>query len=185
MPNKSTSRGFTLVEAMVTLGLLLVVFGAISELLAGTFNVMRAQSYKNQATQAMQLALTRMCCEVRECCNVTSPTNGNSGGTLTLQIVDPNYPSAAPPQNLNPYDTHNIFLVTYSFQSATGVLQRSIVSAAGGATTTQDLVEGVTGFTCAYNTTYAATVNISLSVNDFANGIKTISSQAFPIAVVP
>lgn len=172
------NKGLTLLEVMITLALLLVVFGVVSELLRNVFRVLQAQSYKNQATQAVQLALNRMCCEVRE----ASAIDSSPGTTLTLEITDPNYLSGSAPKD--PYDPQNLFVVTYE-RNANNVLQRSIVAKSGGSTITQDLCDGIVGFQCAFNTTTPSTMNITLSVSSLNNGVQPMSCEAFPMAVVP
>lgn len=48
----------------------MLVFGLVAELLIGAFQVTRYERQKMEASEAGQLALTRICCEVREACKV-------------------------------------------------------------------------------------------------------------------
>lgn len=48
----------------------MLVFGLVAELLIGAFQVTRYERAKMEAAEAGQLALSRICCEVRESCKV-------------------------------------------------------------------------------------------------------------------
>lgn len=117
----------TLMEMMITLGLLTVIFGIGADLLQDAFKVLREQNYKGQANQAIQLAFNRMCCEVREA------TNLNTAGSnlLELELENPNYASAVPIPYSDPYNSNNLVVVSYTTDGQGSLLRQSHLKSGG------------------------------------------------------
>jgi len=71
------SRGFTLLESLITVLMVMLVFGLVADLLLGAFRITRTEREKMQAAEAGQVALQRMTCELREACRLetTLPAN--------------------------------------------------------------------------------------------------------------
>lgn len=74
-----------MLESLITVFLVMLVFGLVAELLIGAFRVTRFERSKGEAAEAAQLALTRICCEVRESCKVEVNAAKNQ---LTLTKFD-------------------------------------------------------------------------------------------------
>lgn len=85
-------RAFTLLESLITVFLVMLVFGLVAELLIGAFRVTRFERNKSEATEAAQLALNRICCEVREAFKVEVNAAKNE---LTLTKFDASQTAAA------------------------------------------------------------------------------------------
>lgn len=66
----SRKRAFTLLETLITVLLVMMIFGMVADLLTKSYRVTRVQREKNEASEAAQLALTRLTCELREACKV-------------------------------------------------------------------------------------------------------------------
>ena len=64
------SRGFTLLESLITVLLVMLVFGLVADLLLGAFRITRTQREKMEAAEAGQIALQRIICELREACKL-------------------------------------------------------------------------------------------------------------------
>lgn len=170
----NSNSGLTLMEVLITLGLLSVLFGLGSQLLQGAFKTMRVQSQKGQANQAMQLALNRICCDVRQAQTFSVPDSTH----LQLEILDPAYPTGA--FKLNPYASQNLFVVVYSTDGQ-GTLLRTITPKSGGSSDIQALAQGIQGFGVVWpSPTYSGTLEVSLSINDENLGLRSITSQVFP-----
>ena len=178
-PKPRAPRGLTLMEVLITLALLSVIFGIGADLLQGASKAIRVQNQKGQAGQALQLAMARICNEVRQCQNITAA----DASQLELLVVDPNYPTG--PQPKDPYNPQNRFIVRYTTDGQ-GNLMRAIRRESGGATDNQLVAEGIQGISCSWNPgTLPGVLSVALSVNDENIGVRALKCEVFPMAVRP
>ena len=164
--------GLSLLETIITLGLLSVVFGMVASLLFTGYRVVRAQDYKTQANQAVQLALVRICNEVREACKIVS-----TGNHVELLKIDP---SANRFNKANRYD--DVLRIRYE-PNGEGLLLR-IAGPPSGTSEVQTLADGIWGLTCSYNP--GENFKVTLACNDAnQNSVRTYTSEVFPMGLAP
>lgn len=172
-PARSTcnKRGLSLLETVITLGLLSVVFGMVASLLFTGYKVVRAQDYKTQANQAVQLALVRICNEVREACKIVS-----TGDHVELLKIDPSV------NRFNKADRYaDTLRVRYSLNGE-GLLLRT-AGPPSGTSEVQTLADGIWGINCTYDP--GENFEIQLTCNDPSAGIKTYFDEVFPMGLAP
>lgn len=163
------SRGFTLLEAVITLMLVSVVFGVAADILGDACRVMSFSRAKSNSTQAVQQGLTRICAEAREAFKIDG-----TGIELALLKVDPTpqrFPSPAPP-NWSPY-THQLRVRYYT---SGGQLCRDVDGIK------QVVADGVTGLRC--RTLPGGSLEVSLTLLE-DRVVRTLTTQVRTPAVAP
>lgn len=144
--------GFTLAETMITLFLIALIFGVVAALIQNGYRVLSFQSKKERSTLAAQVALDRLCSELREATAVDS-----TGPTLEFRKVDKSvtgrFDTASPPTD---YPFGSLITVRYSTDG-----QGFLLRQAGGQSAV--LAEGVSGFNC---TLTGARMEIALGVQE-------------------
>lgn len=123
---------------MITVFLVMLVFGLVAELLIGAFQVTRYERQKMEASEAGQLALTRVCCEVREACKVEVNAAKNE---LTLSKFDVSQTAVA---RFEPNRFQHLIRVRY-YRDSNSTLLRDVQSGAG--TDTHVVADGIQGAT--------------------------------------
>jgi type II secretory pathway pseudopilin PulG len=71
-------------ETLITMLLVMMIFGMVADLLSKSYRVARVQRQKNEAAEAAQMALTRLTGELREACKV----DFSAGQEVTLYKVN-------------------------------------------------------------------------------------------------
>lgn len=139
----SHRKAVSLAEAIITMFLVSLVFGAAAQMIGEAHRVIRFQSYKTASQQGAQLALQRMLSESREAVNITAV----GPSTLELIKVDPSIPRfvASPPSPWNPLS--NFLTVRYFLTGDR--LMRQVTVGASGTSATQVLAESVSGLVTA------------------------------------
>jgi len=137
--SRSHRKAVSLAEAVITMFLVAIVFGATAEMIGEAHRVIRFQSYKTASQQGAQLALQRMVSESREAVNITAV----GPGTLELVKVDPSVPRFVDPAPSSWNPLSNFLTVRY-FLSGDRLMRRVTV-ASSGTTATQVLGESVSG----------------------------------------
>lgn len=137
---------------MITLFLIALVFGVVAALIRNGYRVLSFQSKKERSTLAAQVALDRLCSELREATNVDA-----TGPSLEFRKVDKSvlgrFDTVTPPTN---YPFGSLITVRYSTDG-----QGFLVREAGGQSAA--LAEGITGFNSALT---GARMDIALSVQE-------------------
>lgn len=116
-------RGFTLVEGLLTLVLVLIMLGAIGSLMQMYANVIRRTERKEITLYAAQVALDTVRQELRQAVSIHVPSD--RGDTLSLSRVDPwnparlpDPPPFPPPGSWNPYSSSEMMTVTFELLTA-------------------------------------------------------------------
>ncbi len=143
------SRGFTLVEALVTTALLAMVLAAVGVLSSRYLSLMRFDAGKERTLSAMQVALDRIRSECREGVQLLQPASSAVVGTIELNRIDAGagsvrtpWPIPSPLASWDPADPVDLTLVR--FEVAGNNLVREATQSSG-ASETQVLSERVTG----------------------------------------
>ena len=166
----STGRkGFTLLEAVITLMLVSVVFGVAADILGDACRVMSFSRAKSNSTQAVQQGLTRICAEAREAFQIDG-----TGLELALLKVDPaadRFPATAPGTR-SPY-THQLRVRYYT---SGGQLCREVDGSQ------QVVADGVTGLMC--QVLPGGSLEVSLTLLE-DRVVRTLTTQVRTPAVAP
>lgn len=144
-------RGLTILEMLVTLGLVFVVLGVVGDLFREYSMVTRAASVRERVTESAQIALDRVRLEYREAVERLSPADGSSGWVSELRFRKPHpdddlrFPSALPtplPSSWVPIPER----IEVAYYADNANFYRKIT--VGGQTTEQLLATGISGFSC-------------------------------------
>lgn len=118
------SRAFTFLEALVTLALVAVVFGALMFMLLEAFRIARKGSQKTVVAEAAELGLERMSSELREALILVNPLVGTPESQLIFHKVNPDNaatgrlpavpPAPDPAATWNPFNAAYLLRVRYS-----------------------------------------------------------------------
>jgi hypothetical protein len=118
-----TSRGLTIAEALVTLGLVVFVFNLTAGLLQSYIRTTKFAGGVDKAMEASQTALNQIRKEVRQAISVVSPSSsGAASGVLTFNKVWSESPARLPdssapfPVTWEPHDPTWVDTVTYDLQ---------------------------------------------------------------------
>ncbi|MFN8613722.1 MAG: type II secretion system protein [Vulcanimicrobiota bacterium] len=142
-------RAFTLLEALVTLGLVAVVFGALMIMLLQAFRIARKSSDKTVTAEAAELGLERMSSEAREALLILNPVVGATDTQLVFKKVNPDnsvtnrLPNTPPAPDTtaiwDPFTPTYLLKVRYSLSGEQ--LMREVGPAVGPSTATMRLCE--------------------------------------------
>jgi len=181
MPFKcSRRRAFTLVETLITVLLVMMIFGMVADLLSKSYRVARVQRQKNEAAEAAQLALTRLICELREACKVEL----SAGQEVTFYKVNAAR-TFDPAMLANDNRYHENLKVRYHLDAA-GTLIRDLETYTNSAlqSTQSDVVaDNIQGLSVSQDPNTQNFV-VVLAVN--VRGIlRSVSSEVAPLAVLP
>jgi type II secretory pathway pseudopilin PulG len=168
--------GFTLLESLITVFLVMLVFGLVAELLIGALKVTRFERQKVEAAEAGQLALSRMLCEVREACKIDTSLFPNE---LILYKFNASQTLAA---RSEPNRYRYTLKVRYYLDSV-GTLLRDVAEPSV-ATETHVVADGIRGLQVVEDGT-TKNIQISLTTNDAKGQLRVISSEVAPLAVMP
>ncbi len=180
----SLKRGFTLLESLITVLLVMLVFGLLAELLIGAFQISRFERQKSEASEASQLALNRIICEVREACKVVIPGTYQE---ITLTKFNTSKTSALTLE----LDRFKYLLEVRYFLDSAGTLLRDVRDLDSGTLDTYVIADGLQGARFEFiNGDIHENVKVTLSVNvrDPANPtshVRSISSEVAPQAYLP
>lgn len=151
----------------------MLVFGLVADLLIGAFQVTRYERQKMEASEAGQLALTRICCEVREACKVEVNPAKNE---LMLTKFDVGQTAAA---RFEPNRYQHLLHVRY-YRDSNSTLLRDVQSGAG--TATHVVADGIQGATFEFfNDDIHENLLVTLSIS-IKGQLKPISSEVAPMA---
>ena len=136
--------GLTLIEAMMTMALILVLLGLISGISSGYGNMFRFSASKDQTLQAAQMGLDTIRTELCQATRVLEPPGASPGSWIKFEKVNPGVarlPLSPQPASWNP--TNPAFLVTVEYRVVDETLIRETVQP--GATSRQVIASGVKG----------------------------------------
>lgn len=171
-------NGFTLLETLVTLLFVILIFGLVTDLLAGALRASNVQRQKVLAAEAAQLALTRMACEVRESVKINS-VSPLSFIKFNAAEADASYVDTA--ANANRFE--HVLEVHYVL-TPDNVLMRE-VGVPGGSMTAYTVVDGIKGFSCSRDPLDPdGNVIITLTVN-IGGTLRTLQTEVAPMAALP
>ncbi len=166
-------RAFTLLESLITVFLVMLVFGLVAELLIGAFQVTRYERQKMEASEAGQLALSRVCCEVRESCKVE--VNG-AYDELTLTKFDVSKTDLA---RFEPNRFQHVLKVRYYLDNNSTLLREV---QAGATTDTHVVADGIQGVRFEfYNNDIHENLLTTMSVS-IKGQLKSMTSEVAPMA---
>ncbi len=166
-------RGFTLLESLITVFLVMLVFGLVAELLIGAFQVTRYERQKMAASEAAQLALTRICCEVREACKVEVNASKDE---LRLSKFDVSQAAVA---RFEPNRFQHLIQIRY-YKDNNAILLRDVQ--VGATTDTHVVADGIQGARFEFvnddvHENLLTTLTISIK-----GQLKAITSEVAPMA---
>lgn len=166
-------RAFTLLESLITVFLVMLVFGLVAELLISAFQVTRFERQKMEASEAGLLALSRVCCEVRE----SSKVEVNAAkDQLTLTKFDVSQTAAA---RFESNRFQHTITVRY-YLDANSTLLRDVQS--GVTLDTHVVADGIQGVRFEFiNDDVHENLKTTLSIN-VKGQLKPISSEVAPMA---
>lgn len=165
-----------MLESLITVLLVMLVFGLVADLLIGSLRVTRFERQKVEAAEAGQLALSRMLCEVREACRIDSTVFPNE---LVLFKFDASKTLAARTEI-------NRYLYTLKvryYRDSQGTLLRDVLDSSG-ATSTYVVADGIQGMQVGLDNV-TKNLQISLTTADTKGQLRVIFSEVAPLAVLP
>lgn len=146
-------RAFTFLEALVTLALVAVVFGALMIMLLEAFRIARKSSDKTASAEAAELGLERMSSEAREALVIVGPAVATSDVQLTFHKINPDNtvtnrlpntpPLPDPLATWNPFTPAYLLQVRYLVVSEQ--LRREVGPVGGAPTATMILCDHIRG----------------------------------------
>ena len=182
-PPSRKRLAFTLLEGVFAVFLIGLVFGLVADLLFGASKVLRFQANKNQANQAIQFALSRICSEVREAAKIEA-----TGPEVRILKADSSQPNLGASGMDAPANRFRYVVRIRYYTDGQGNLLREVtpVSPAAGAAAVQTLAEGITGLNCApvYGAVNPLGLNITLSLNDVNAGVRNLSAVVLPLTAL-
>lgn len=129
------TAAFTFLEALVTLALVAIVFGALMIMLLEAFRISRKSSQKTVVAEAAELGLERMSSEAREALVLLNPLPGSPENQLIFRKVNPDNASTgrlpALPPAPNPAGTWNPFNPAYLLRVRYSVVGEKLVREVG------------------------------------------------------
>jgi len=174
---KPRQPGFTLLESLITVFLVMLVFGLVAELLLGAFRVTRFERQKIAALEAAQLALSRMTAEIRESCKLEFP---NAPKELVLYKVNPTYNLAMGSET----NRYKYLLKVRYYLDNQGTLLRDVEELPGGTTASHVVADGIAGINVAPSTAPTSkNVLIDLTV-DVKGQLRQLSTEVDAPAVL-
>lgn len=168
---------FTLLESLITVFLVMLLFGLVADLLIGAFRVARFQRQKVAAAEAGQLALNRILCELREACKIDSISAGDP------EVVFYKFDATRTLDARSEGNRYQYVIKVRYYRDAAGTLLRDVHSPPSGASQTHVVADGIQGMSFEQDST-TRNVIVSLSV-DIKGELRTISSEVAPMAANP
>lgn len=175
-------RGFSLLEAMVTMLLVGIVFAIAATVITSYSRAVNQLGLKDAQLQSIMVGMDRMRSEVEGAFAVSSPPSTGSASSLTFALIDAaNTTRFTGTTPWDPFDVlgvapANDYAVTVSYSVAAGGLTRRLTYPNG--TTTDALVaEQVQGLACQY----LPTGNLELVLSfQGAGGIRQLRGEVYP-----
>lgn len=137
-------RGFSYLEALLTMFLVAAVFGAVLALLRDSVHLVNYSNEKDSAGVAAQVGLERMSNELWEAVLVDTPAPAAANSDLIFAKVDPTSTTRlTAPAPFDPYDPS--FLLTVHYHVVGEQLIRDVGPRGGAPTMSMAVAEHVTG----------------------------------------
>ncbi len=196
---RTASRGLTIAESLVAMGLVAVVMGALALLFQRSFGVLRQLDDKERVRQVSRMGLDRILSEVREATRIVSAGTDivqfekiDPSASAVPPIPAPPPPPAAPepaddytPPSYLPeeaYPDSSRLIVTYRIQGE--VLVRQVQRKTGGASQSQAVVEGVNSFVATVDDATPNKVTVAVSAKEKTRVTSLKGSVLCPCIVV-
>lgn len=180
--------GVSLLEALITLGLVGMLLGLCGSLLVGYFRVLKFSAAKDNSWLAAQVGIQRSVGELRETVAVITPSPGGTATELRFRKLDPGatdpdnsawLPKPIPspvPVAFDPYPPGLLLEVCYR-SLGDGRLIREVGPAGSAPTSTESLCEGVSGFRCDSLADGSYLLVVSVQEEKL---VRTLTSRALP-----
>lgn len=179
-------RGFTLVEALVSMLVMGICIGLMADLYAETIRAVAFQEVKEDAGEGLSATMNQVSLEVQQACRVVAPSGSSPSSELVLEALygadsTGGLPMPAPVLPTLPrYET-----VNYVFESANGLLRRhargrSVVVAEN----LEEFQVSVSRRTTAEGGPGLTLVKIRATAPD-ANGQTVTAARQVPVRTVP
>ena len=160
--------GFSLIEAMITMFLFLIILVVFASLAHEYSRITRFSNAKQQSMLAASVGLEGVARELRGAVAMVAPASpGTNTTTLRFRVVNPNVttrlsPTVAPPRvpvlDLNASTN----LLTIDYRCTGSDLQRQLFDPSGTLLSTQLLAHGVTGFSAQWNSNQTSTLAVTV-----------------------
>ncbi|MGE0489589.1 MAG: type II secretion system protein [Vulcanimicrobiota bacterium] len=175
-------RGFSLLEAMVTMLLVGIVFAIAATVITSYSRAVNQLGLKDAQLQSIMVGMDRMRSEVEGAFSVSSPPAVGSASSLTFQLIDPaNTSRFTGTTPWDPFDVLGVaplndYAVTVSYSVVSGGLTRRLTYP-DGTSSTALVADQVQGLACQYLTTGNLELVLSFEA---AGGIRQLRSQVYP-----
>lgn len=83
--HKAMRKGFTLIEIIIVILILSIASGITIKFLIDSLRIYTMSINQKMIFEEAKLAIERMCRDIRDAKNITSPSEGGSGNSITLQ----------------------------------------------------------------------------------------------------
>ncbi len=182
MSLRRNQTGFTLLETLVSIGMIAMVMAFTGLLFHRSFQILRVLDDKEKTRQAARMGLDRIAGELREAIDITEASS-----LVEFEKIDPTATIAPPPEppdeipdNYEPpnwgpnqaYPGSARLLVRY--ETVNENLIRTVRYKSGGAGVSQVVVAGVNSFTCEEVNVGEVLVTVAVVDN---RRIKTVSGK--------
>jgi prepilin-type N-terminal cleavage/methylation domain-containing protein len=157
-------RGFTLVEALLTIALIALILGFVANICNEYARIIKFSTKKDKTVINAQMASERVKNELAEAVSILLPADGTSSSELRFERIDPCNASRLPenpsptPASWNPADSSWKVTVRYYVEDQT--LFRESTSP-GRAAVIERLADGIAGFSCSSLSEGAYQINAS------------------------
>lgn len=167
--------GFSLMETLVTILMVMMIFGLVADLLSGALRVARVQRQKTEAAEMAQLALSRLTSELREAAKIDY-----APGQVTFYKFDAARTEDAA---LEPNRYRYTLKIRYHLDSENTLL-RTVEEweSASLSSATHVVADGVRGFAVTEDPNGNAVVALTV---DIQGTLRTLLSEVAPMAVIP
>jgi type II secretory pathway pseudopilin PulG len=169
-------RAFSLMETLVTVLMVMMIFGLVADLLSGALRVARVQRQKTEAAEVVQLALTRLLSELREASQIDY-----AGTEVTFYKFNAARTEVAATE---PNRFRYTLKVRYHLNSENTLL-RTVEEweSASLSSATHVVADGVRGFSVTEDSGTGNAV-VALTV-DIGGALRTLTSEVAPMGVAP
>lgn len=149
--------GFTLAEALLSLGLVFILLGIVASLTTLYATIMRKADKKQSSLYAAKVALDEVSRNLNQAIAVDAPAPGATGSTLSLQRIDPwnagrlpdlaAPPLPSPPASWIPHDPAHRQAVLFSLDTSdpTSAALMRTTSYSDGTSESEVICEGLSG----------------------------------------
>ncbi|MCA9778762.1 MAG: type II secretion system protein [Candidatus Eremiobacteraeota bacterium] len=178
------STGFTLLETLVSIGMIAMVMAFTGLLFHRSFQVLRLLDEKERTRQAARMGLDRIAGELREAIDIRDASSAVEFEKIdpTATIVEPPKPPEEVPDDYEPpaygpaqaYPDSARLIVRY--ETINENLIRTVKKKNGGAAVSQVVVAGVNSFTCEEAEDNVGEIIVTVAVVDNRR-IKTVSGK--------